>query len=362
MKKLFSLIIISILLVFMASSIGMAKETIEMWTLHVDTNPPREVIDDAIERFENDHPDYEIDHVANENDQYKEKIKVAFSADNEPDIFMTWGSGTLRPYVEEGKVYELTDELEAGWEDRFLDSAMGLGEIDGEYYGVPMITMAPAVFWYRTDIFEEYGLEPPETHEEFIEIVETLKENGVTPIAFANKDQWPGLFYYMYYLDRIGGPEPFVEAANRENGTKFNDPEFIKAGQMLQDLVEMDAFNKGFNGMEYDSGEARMLIYSDKAAMDLMGYWEYAQFQKEDPETAENIDFFVFPGLKSGIGDSSNLLGTPGDNYFSVTEKSEHKEMAIEFLKYLSDEKAAEKQVEIGNIPPFEGVDEMLED
>ena len=40
--------------------------------------------------------------------------------------------------------------------------------------------------YYNKAIFDKYGLEVPTTYDEYVQVCDTLKENGVTPVALAS--------------------------------------------------------------------------------------------------------------------------------------------------------------------------------
>jgi len=363
MKK-FSILSLALLMVFSLVFVGsvMAQDevTLTLWDIRTAADQATPAVKDAIERFEADNPNVTIEHVPTQNDNYKTKLRTAMSADNAPDLFMTWGSASLERYVDAGKVYSLKSHMTEDWKDNFMPAAMDLGRVDGEMYGVPVTNVSPALVWYRTDLFEKYGLEVPETYEELKNVVKTFTDNGITPFALANKNKWPGSMYFMYLVDRIGGPEALQKAISREGA--FNDKAFIEAGRRIQELVKMGAFPEGVNGLDENASQSRTLLYTDRAAMYLMGSWAYSGIKNEAPDMVDQFSFFNFPEIKSGKGDPSNLVGTPGDNYYSVSTKAENKDAAVEFLHYLTDAKMGEKLIEIGNIPPFRGVGEKIDE
>ncbi|RAK07193.1 carbohydrate ABC transporter substrate-binding protein (CUT1 family) [Halanaerobium saccharolyticum] len=346
--------------VFAGSVMAQDEVTLTLWDIRTAADQATPAVKDAIERFEADNPNVTIEHVPTQNDNYKTKLRTAMSADNAPDLFMTWGSASLERYVDADKVYSLESNMTEDWENNFMLAALDLGRVDNEMYGVPVTNVSPALVWYRTDLFEEYDLEVPETYDELLNVVETFTENGITPFALANSNKWPGSMYFMYLVDRIGGPEALQNAISREGA--FNDEAFIEAGRRIQELVEMGAFPDGVNGLDENAAQSRTLLYTDRAAMYLMGSWAYSSFKNEASDMVDQFSFFNFPEIESGAGDPSNLVGTPGDNYYSVSTQAPNKEAAVEFLKYLTDSQMGEQLIEIGNIPPFTGVGEKIED
>ncbi len=363
MKKVLLIFIVLALFVGLTTGAVLAKEELVLWDINTEAETEKEVLEDAIARFEADNPDYTIKHVPISNDNYKTKLKVAMGANSEPDLFMSWGGGPLEAYTNAGKVLEITDQLQKdNWIDRFIPAGIDLATFNGKTYGIPVTGMRAVLVYYRTDIFEEVGLEIPETYTEFKNVIKELKDNGYIPISLANKNKWTGSFFYMYVADRLGGKDAFIDAALRNEGGAFNSKSFIRAGEVIQELADLGAFPPGVNGLDEDQGHSRQLLYADKAAMYVMGDWAYGVIKDENPDMLKNLSFFPFPAFEDGEGDPSNLVGSPAGNMYHVAASTPHPDAAVEFLKYLSDETTAEAMVKIGNLAPFNGIEKYLDD
>jgi raffinose/stachyose/melibiose transport system substrate-binding protein len=362
MRKLLGLTVLLVLLVSI-SSIALAQEkAVTMWHIQ-NTGTGPETIQNAVDRYMADNPDVAVEVVPMQNDPYKTRIRTAMGAGDPPCIFPSWGGGPLYEYTQAEQVIDLTPYMMADdYYKRFLPAALSNVTFDEMIWGVPVENTAVAVVWYNKAIFEEYGLTPPATYAELLEVAQTLIDNDVTPFALANKTKWTSSMYFMYLADRVGGPEVFASAGNRTGGT-FEDPAFIKAGEMVQELVNMGAFNEGFNGLDYDTGQSRMLMYANEAAMELMGTWNIATVKAENPDFYENnLGFFAFPAVEDGMGDPSNVVGTVGDNYYHISAACENSDEAFAVIQYLIDDESVAFRVENGRIPPVVGVSEMLED
>lgn len=64
----------------------------------------------------------------------------------------------------------------------------------------------------------------------------------------------------------------------------WKDPSVTKANQYLQDLSEAGAFGDNASSVNYDQGSSTALLYTGKAAMEVMGTWEYANIAKAAPD------------------------------------------------------------------------------
>ncbi len=329
------------------------KTVIDLW--HIQTSIPQ-VNQAAVDRFMADNPDVQVNVEVLQNDPYKTKIKVAMGAGNPPCIFPTWGGGPLYEYVKAGQVLDLTPYMDAdNYKDRFVPASLSNVTFEDKIWGVPVENSSIAVIWYNKAIFDDLGLTPPATWSELLTVIDTLKANDIIPFALANKTKWTSSMYYMYLVDRLGGPEVFANAATRSGGS-FEDPVFVEAGKMVQDLVNMGAFNEGFNGLDYDTGQSRQLLYAGKAAMELMGSWQLATMASENPDfAANNLAFFPFPSIEGGKGDPSSVVGTVGDNYYSISTACANPEIAFKVIQYMTDDASVIERVAVGQIPPVKG-------
>ncbi|HET8523804.1 MAG TPA: extracellular solute-binding protein [Thermomicrobiales bacterium] len=311
-----------------------------------------DVFDEAAKRLETKYPDVKVDTQQLQNDAFKTKLQVAMGSDSPPDVWHTWGGGVLAEYVNAGAVHDLTDELaKDGWKDTFSPAVLDLMAVDGKFYGVP-IDASGVFFWYNKDIFSENNITPPETWDALLGVIETLKGKGMAPIALANKTKWPGAFYLNYLVDRVAGSDYLGEVVAGK--ASFNDPRFIEAGKRLQELVQAGAFPKGFNGLDWDTGGSRQLLYAKKSAMELMGSWLPSTAAGEMKGFDEKLDFFPVPVPPDGKGDPTSIVGGTGTAY-AVSEKSKSPAAAVELLRYLTDTTTRDALAKGGDVPAEKG-------
>ncbi|HWO78402.1 MAG TPA: extracellular solute-binding protein [Bacillus sp. (in: firmicutes)] len=306
-----------------------------------------EIVNKIVEQFESENEGINVELEILGNEQYKEKLKVLSSSKKLPDVGMTWAAGFLTPYVEGNLFAPLNDLLEDGLQDQFVSGTTEAYAIDGNTYGLPLeLNIAP--IFYNKAIFDEYGLEVPETYEDFKNVIQTLKDNNVVPIALGNKDRWTGSLWYMYLADRIGGAETLTNAINRTGS--FEDPALIKAAEEIQNLVDMGAFAEGYNALS--DQEAKSLFMNGQAAMYLIGSWDLPNYTTNTDvpqEFRDSVGFFNFPTVE-GNGDLNSWVGGPGVGLF-VSENSKVKEEAKKFVKYFVEQWGQQAVTDAGVIP-----------
>lgn len=309
------------------------------------SNAQYTIVDDIIKAYEEEHPGVDIQTEILGNEQYKEKIKVLSASNELPDVGITWAAGYMKPFVD-GNMFAPLDDIVQ--KDNFVAGTLDAFSVEEKTYALPLeLNITPV--YYNKEIFEKYNLEAPKTYDEFLNVVETLVDNDVTPITLGNKDRWTGSMWYMYLADRIGGPDTLNNAINRTGS--FEDPALVKAADEIKNLVDMGAFVKGFNGLSND--EAKGYFMNEQAAMYLMATWElpnYTTSPDVDQAFKDKVGYFKFPTYEGGKGDIDSYVGGPGVGLF-VSEQSKVKDEAKEFVSYLVDEWGKRSVVDAGVIP-----------
>lgn len=325
-----------------------------MWALSDQT-----ILKASVDAYNKDHPSEKIELQLFANDDYKQKLRVAFGADQGPDIFFSWGGGALNDYVKAGKVAEISD-ADAGT-TRFTPSVLKTATFGGKVYGVPCNGLAPVVLYYSKQVLDRAGVQPPKTYDELKSAVGTLKGKGVTPISLAANSKWPTLMWEEYLLDRAGGAQVFDKIGGGDP-SGWTDPSVTKANQLLQELVDAGAFGGNASSLSYDQGAATALLYTGKAAMELMGTWEYANIVKASPEfvTGGQLGYTAFPTIAGGTGDPNSIVGNPS-NYLSVNAATKNKAAAMTYLKqYVLNAAQVDAYLAAGSVPPVNGLDAKL--
>ncbi|MBU9721525.1 MULTISPECIES: extracellular solute-binding protein [Bacillaceae] len=311
------------------------------------------IVDGIIAEFEEMHPHVTVEVETLENEQYRNQLQVISSSNQLPDVGMTWAAGFMEPYVRGERFASLEDIFDDEFRDSFVGGVLDGYQVDGETYALPVeLNIAPV--FYNQAIFAEYGLEVPKTYDEFLQVIDTLVENGETPITLGNRDAWTGSMWYMYLADRFGGETALNEAIDRTGS--FENDALIDAAREIQTMVERDAFIRGFNGLS--DQEAKSEFMNGNSAMYMIGSWDLPNFTTNEDvpqEFRDSIDFFRFPAVEGGAGDVDSWVGGPGVGLF-VAENSDVKEEAKDFVKHFV-ERWGEQSVEEAGIIPGTQVD-----
>jgi len=315
------------------------------------SNAQYSTVKNIITAYEKQHPDVKIETEIVSSDQYRDKLKVLATANELPDIGMTWSDGFIKPYVK-GDMLEPLDDIvnrDPDLKDAFIPGVKESYAVNGKTYGLPLELNISYVF-YNKEIFKKYNLEVPKTFEEYKHVVKTLAENGVIPAAVGAKDGWPASFWFMYLADRIGGPTILTDVVHGK--AKMDDSAIYKAAQEVQNLVDMGGFVNGASALSYE--DAKDYFMNEKAAMFLTATWELPNYIKSldvKQELKERIGYFKFPLYEGGKGtDLNSFVGGPGVGLF-VAKNSKVKKEAKDFVGFLVKEWGKKSVTDAGIIP-----------
>src|SRR3954451_17473725 len=221
--------------------------TIEWW--HIQNNDPMKTTSaNADNQYMTAHPNVKINITVLENEAFKSKLTTTMQGGKVPDIFQSWGGGTLKEQADAGLVQDISKQT-APWIGTLNKAGVGLYQIDGKQYGVPY-NLGLVGVWYNKALFKKAGISgPPATWDDFLSDVGKLKAAGVTPLAVGEKDKWPGMFWWANLSLKIAGKDAMAKAG--QDGS-FDTPGFVKAGEQLKRLIDMKPFQAGYLASPWD--------------------------------------------------------------------------------------------------------------
>ncbi|AGS68233.1 extracellular solute-binding protein [Streptomyces collinus] len=329
--------------------------TIEWWNIST-TQPTKTVWAALAKKFEARNPKVKLKIVQLENDAYKSKMTALTASGKLPDVFHTWGGGVLKQQVAAGLVEDLTSGTKP-WADTLLPVAGQPYLLDGKVYGIPF-DIGMIGFWYNKSLFRKAGITtPPTTWSGFLDAVRKLKSAGITPLALAGKEKWPGMYYWAYLAMRTAGVDALREAGDSKD---FTRPGFVAAGQHLKELAALGPFQKGFLGAAYSTptGQAAT-VGNGKAAMELMGQWAPVVEADAGKGLGADLGFFPFPEVEGGKGKITEVFGGGGGHAL----RKGAPQAAVDFLKFFASETTDRELVrKTGVLPVVPAAEDVLTD
>lgn len=232
-----------------------------------------------------------------------QKVTLLASQDALPAHFIA-GTAMVRPDGDLGVADLVLDYeeflTEAGAWDNILPAASStVNNVYGQMVSLPYQYNLEGI-WYNKAIFEELGLDEPQTFDELIEAGEELAGAGYQPFAQAGSQGWPLTRLMGMYIFRNVGPEAMADI--RDGKAKLTDEEYVAGAAALQDMAEAGFFGDGFSSVEPDAATAAFL--TGKAAMKYDGTWLLSNINdgEQNQIGAENVGFMPFPAVEGGEG------------------------------------------------------------
>ncbi|MBW8091311.1 extracellular solute-binding protein [Streptomyces hygroscopicus subsp. hygroscopicus] len=329
---------------------GSDDDSLDVWVYQdASTKVQREVV----KRF-NKTSDVKVKLTQVPGDGYSDKMRTSMGTPNAPDVFFNWGGGSISDFVKKGMLLDLDPAMAEDPELKkaFIPTILDAGAIDGKHYGIPMRGMQPVILFYNKNVFADAGAKPPKSWDDLLKLIDTFKSAGVTPFALAGTDAWTEQMWVEYLVDRYGGAGVFQKVRSRGMAA-WDDPAVLKTARTIRDLVGRGAFGKNYKSVNYTADGASTLFAKGKAAMHLMGSWEYANQKANQPAFAKSgLGWTTFPAVPGGSGDPKSVVGNP-TNYWSVNAKvkGEKRKAALEFVKFAAGQDYSKDLIANGDIP-----------
>jgi raffinose/stachyose/melibiose transport system substrate-binding protein len=282
----------------------------------------------------------------------RDSYRLAVSAGKTPDLAYTWpAASVLAGYARVGALAPLDAYYaQYGWE-QVNDFYKGRNSFDGQIYGLPMEQDLMGVY-YNKDLFAEHGLAVPTTYAEFQALVEKLKEEGIVPVAFGNRDRWPATNTFSLILGLTAGRE--LEEQVFFGDEPWTNPAFVEAAQTFQDWAQADYFPRGFNGVGYD--EANALFLSGRAGMTVTGTWVLQDMIRN----AEfDLGVFMLPAIAEGVPNGT-MWGEGSQWQLSATASPAVQDAAAAYLNCLVSPESRQIWVQKGHTVPIGTTPEEL--
>ncbi len=337
--------------------------TITLWDISTE-EPQKSIHEAAVARFMAAYPNVTVEVTHAQNDSYKEKLIIAMSSGQCPDMYIHWGGGPMIEYIKSGFGADITELFDKYNTVQFLPSAVEQCKYDGKVYAIPYGGIGGCGIYYNKKIFEKVGITVPTTISELEAACDKLVQAGYVPFSLANGSKWTGSMYFMYLATRFGGTDAFAKAVDGTGA--FTDEAFMYAAQTIQDWVKKGYFPEGVNSLSTDDGQDRQLMYQEKAAMMLHGSWQ-SRSMKRDQESwyTENIGYFAFPALEGSTYPQNIVVGTSIGNGFSFNIHNDDEKLKAAFIlatQFYNDDTYNQGQLASNTIPSIVGMGDTIED
>lgn len=321
--------------------------TLRVWLFQEVNNAPKEkAVESVVAGFEKAHDGTEVTVEYIPVETRAERIKAAFNDPKSAPDLVEYGNTDTAGYVKDGGLADVTEEFGAWDEAKDTDpTARQSVTVDDKVYGTPYFVGVRALY-YRTDVFDELGLEPPTSQAELISTAQRIR---------AAKPELYGIAVGGAYTY---GAMPFIWAHGGELATgkggsyasAIDTPAARKGIEAYTSLFGDDncpaAKCAGMGGNDTVTAFA-----SGKAAMAIGG--DFSHTAIEAGTVKGKYAVVPLPGVKSG----SIAPAFAGGNNLGVLKSTSHRTLAVDLMQRLASKKAQGELFDaMGFLPTFSDV------
>lgn len=269
-------------------------------------------------------------------------VKTRLSTGEMSDVFV-YNSGSLFQAINPAQnLLPLTGE---SFLDNVDDDFFKVVSVGEDKYAVPFGTTLGGGVLYNIPIYQELGLTPPKSWDEFLANNAKIKAAGKVAVIQTYKDSWTAQLFVLadYYNVQAAVPD-FAEKYTKGQVKYATTPAALKGFQRQEQLFKADSWNKDFGSATYDDG-VRMLAEGEGAHYPMLST-AVALLQTTYTENVKDVGFFAMPGddpSKNGM-----TVWYPGGVYMPKSAK--HPEEAKKFLAFIASAEGCAAMSEAGGI------------
>ncbi len=288
-----------------------------------------------VEQFDRQHPDInlEVIEAPSDSNQVEDLYTASFLLGNSPYDIVYMDIVWTAKFAAAGWLLDVTDRLSDREIEQYLTGDIQGGMYQGKLYRVPFRSDA-GMLYYREDLLNQAGYQPPETFEELIQISQDLQQQGLAQWGYV----WQGKQYEglaAMFVEILQGHNAFwVNPDTLEVG--LDSPEAIEAVEFLRSTIEQNISPPGVT--TYAEEETRRLFENGKTVF--LRNWPYVYGSALNSPIAGKYDIKPMvhePGKSSGA--------TQGGWGLGISKTTKHPDAAWEVIKFFSSEEIQREYV-----------------
>ncbi|MGN0373413.1 MAG: ABC transporter substrate-binding protein [Enterocloster sp.] len=299
----------------------------------------RDALDAMLSAFNEVHPEIKVDIEVVSSSSYLATYKNYIAAGEAPDI-MFGKPQNMTEFVEGGYFMDLTGEECL---TNVLPMLVEECTVNGGVYGFPIDAQVKACF-YNKKMFEEAGVEVPQTREDFFKVCDTFIEKGTYPLVHPY-NFIHGVFHEMdsYFTSM---------ASATGNGNVWMDSQKgvadLSGNETVIDALEMFsklASYKDAGDTAVDQTQGVQNFAAGQRPMYINGGWLMGDTLAASPDG----EFGMFPTPWSD-NPEDNKLWVGIDDVFIVSSQTEHKDEVMTLLNFFAGEEASKTWMSLAKL------------
>jgi multiple sugar transport system substrate-binding protein len=322
--------------------------TLTVWSHFADHEGVRSFFREVEALFESENPGVNLEMTFYEKNALFAAMTTALQAGQGPDIIY------LEPdrmqFVESGLVRPIEDPEIMG---RLEDFAKQAWTYDGKVYGVGMQAFTVELYDNEELLAKvlgaagiELGDDRQLTQDEFLKVVETAADMGITPVVQGIGDRpYPGSYLTHELLLRELGPDDY--AALWAGKLSYKDPRVVEVFDYMKQVIDAGAYPKTFTTLKL--GESHYYFHTNPGGLMFpLGSWYSSRAFNPPDKGGQPKDFplgiMQFPALDSAACPHCKTIGIAGT--YAINAASQQPDLALKFFELITRPEMGRKWVE----------------
>ncbi|MEM7133006.1 MAG: extracellular solute-binding protein [Chloroflexota bacterium] len=274
----------------------------------------------------------------------KDAFRLAMSGGGEsPYDMMHMANTGITEFGSVGWLLPLNDLVDKYRDEYDLDdisaTAWAGGTIDGQIYGIPAVgnTLHLA---YRSDLFEEAGLEVPETYDDVIAICEALTDNPDLDVVFTQDMSagWAWELEFLHFIRAHGG-----DYLNEDSTPAFNSDAGVAALTQMKSVVDACMGPEGL-ALGYEAAEIAM----NTGAQAMVHIWASNTVSMFDSEQSDYVDVIKFAPAPVAVEGGPRVGSAWNDFYTIPATTANDPDLIFRILMEALDHESMEGAADVG--------------
>ena len=312
-------------------------------TVIMEEVPDTDVVSGMLDAFNTEFPDIKVTIEAMPYDQMRDRIVSSFLAPEPTYDMIIVDNPWMYDFASGGFLEPLDDYIQAtpgfDYED-FSAPLRDIAEVDGKTYGVPFYNYGLGLI-YRTDLYEQAGLTPPTTLDEFVSDAQKLTTSDRAGVAMQPQKGYKVFEEWGNYLFGAGGA-----IQDDQSNVVLDSPE---ARSAMDTYIELYKTAAPENSLNWAFDESLRAVAGDKAAQMISYNWMLPTLNNPDGPAGDLAGKFALAEVPGGKA----VLGAW---YWAIPSSSTQKDAAWAFISWIASAEHDKERVIAGGAPVRESV------
>lgn len=199
-----------------------------------------------------------------------------------------------------GDLGEVADK--EGWDKVIPEALQNFAKHDGKWIAAPVNVHSTNWVWISKKALDAAGGKEPTNWDEFVAMLDKMKENGITPLAHGGQ-AWQDATLFDAVVLSLG--TDFYKSAFIDL-----DPATLGSDKMVEAFDRMTKLRSyvddDFSGRDWNLASA--MVIEGKAGAQMMGDWAKGEFLKAGQKPGTDFVCMRFPGTQGAVTFNSDMF------------------------------------------------------